>query len=51
LREFSSAVVSDRKSGIQRSDAPISSIRSIAAGLAAANQMPPSAAKLFWGAK
>jgi hypothetical protein len=51
LSELSSAVVSDRNSGIQRSVAPISAIRSCAAGLVSASHRPPSDAKHFCGAK
>jgi hypothetical protein len=51
LLEFSSAVASDRKSGIQRSDASSSAIRSCAAGLSSASHSPPSEANDFWGAK
>ncbi len=49
--EFSSAVASERNAGIQRSEAAIRSIRSCAAGLSNATHSPPSAAKLFCGAK
>src|SRR4029077_19117348 len=52
LREFSSAVASERKAGCQRPSAPSScSIRSIAAGLRIASQRPPSEANAFCGAK
>jgi hypothetical protein len=51
LRELSSAVVSDRNSGTHRPLAPISAIRSSAAGLISASHRPPSAAKDFCGAK
>ena len=51
LREFSSAVAIERNSGIQRSEAAISSTRATAAGLSSASHSPPSAAKLFCGAK
>jgi hypothetical protein len=57
LRELSSAVDSDRKSGIQRGapvvgrSASICSIRSIAAGLTTASHRPPSEANPFCGAK
>jgi hypothetical protein len=51
LREFSSAVVIDRNSGIHRSVAASSSTRAIAAGLSSASHSPPSEAKHFWGAK
>ena len=51
LRLLSSAVLSDRNSGIQRSVAAISPIRSCAAGLISASHRPPSAAKHFCGAK
>ena len=36
MREFSSAVASERKSGIQRPEPPSSSMRSVAAGVDAA---------------
>ena len=51
LREFSSAVCRLRNSGIQRSVAAISAMRSTASGLSRASQSPPSEPKLFCGAK
>ncbi len=51
LREFSTAVARDRTSGIQRSEAAMRSTRSRAAGEKAANQIPPSLPKFFWGEK
>ncbi len=54
LTEFSSAIFSDRNSGIQRppgGSAAIDRIRCCAAGLSSANQIPPSDANPFCGAK
>jgi hypothetical protein len=51
LRELSSAVASDRNSGIQRSVPASSSMRASAAGLRNASHRPPSEAKHFCGAK
>jgi hypothetical protein len=51
LSELSSAVESERNSGIQRPLPAISAIRSCAAGLVSASHRPPSAAKHFCGAK
>src|SRR6478735_9871331 len=50
-REFSIAVMRSYEAGIQRPEALISSARAIAAGDIRANQMPPSDAKHFCGAK
>ncbi len=48
---FSTAIGSERKSGTQRPDAAIDSIRASAAGETTATHSPPSLAKFFWGAK
>ena len=50
-RELSTAFLSDRNSGMYRSEAAIRSIRSIAAGESSASHRPPSEAKFFCGAK
>ena len=51
LRLLSTAIGSDRKSGTQRPDAAIASMRASAAGLMIASHSPPSPAKFFCGAK
>ena len=50
-RELSTAFFSERNSGMYRSLAAMRSTRSMAAGENRANQMPPSEAKFFCGAK
>ncbi len=51
LSELSIATARLRVSGIQRSVAAISAVRSSAAGDSSANHSPPSEPKLFCGAK
>ena len=51
LELLSTAMGSDRKSGVQRPESLISATRSSAAGLISAIHSPPSAAKHFCGAK
>ena len=51
LRLLSTAIGSERKSGTQRFDSAMASIRLSAAGLRIASHRPPSLAKFFCGAK